>query len=127
MRLCVRLTPHCQMSQPWVVNSLELRFHTLGVIFDNKAPSLNNTYAHILLPSSSIPEGVVTQLKSSNWRERLESMERVHSCLRGSPIDSPALAQSFLRYLLQPPGLKDANVQVGQLCSSLNELSMDDC
>nr|CDS32374.1 cytoskeleton associated protein 5 [Hymenolepis microstoma] len=61
----------------------------------------------------SIPEPIINNLTSTNWKERLESIDRVYSAVScASPIDSPAFTQSLIRFLLRPPGFKETNVQV---------------
>ncbi|OWF42942.1 cytoskeleton-associated protein 5-like [Mizuhopecten yessoensis] len=53
----------------------------------------------------------VAQLSSSNWKERLASMEKMSTTLKGlSKDDIPC--QALLRTVCKKPGLKDTNFQV---------------
>ncbi|KAH9287237.1 Cytoskeleton-associated protein 5 [Echinococcus granulosus] len=65
-----------------------------------------------IFSQKSIPESVVNNLSSSNWRERFESVDRLYSAISSFSLDSPAFPQALIRLLLQAPGLKESNVQV---------------
>lgn len=66
----------------------------------------------MISPFRLIPEGVTDNLSSSNWRERLESINRIYSAVSSFSSDSPAFFQALIRLLLQAPGFKESNVQV---------------
>ncbi|VDK34929.1 unnamed protein product [Taenia asiatica] len=65
-----------------------------------------------VLSQKLIPESVTNNLSSSNWRERLESIDRLYSVVSSLSLDSPAFSQALIRLLLQAPGFKESNVQV---------------
>ncbi|VDM32695.1 unnamed protein product [Hydatigera taeniaeformis] len=65
-----------------------------------------------ILSQGLISESVANNLGSSNWRERLESVDRLYFVVSSLPLDSPAFSQSLIRLLFQVPGLKESNLQV---------------
>ncbi|KAL5962036.1 Cytoskeleton-associated protein 5-A [Taenia solium] len=65
-----------------------------------------------VLSQKLIPESVTDNLSSSNWRERLESIDRLYSVVSSLSLDSPAFSQALVRLLLQAPGFKESNAQV---------------
>ncbi|KAL5111518.1 Cytoskeleton-associated protein 5-A [Taenia crassiceps] len=65
-----------------------------------------------ILSQKFVPESVATNLSSSNWRERLESIDCLYSAVSSFSLESPAFSQALIRLLLQTPGFKDSNVQV---------------
>ncbi|VDN20240.1 unnamed protein product, partial [Dibothriocephalus latus] len=62
--------------------------------------------------NSHAQETVMTRVKSSVWRERLSGMEDLFSVASSFDTSSAAFTQSLIRWLLEPPGLKDSNIQV---------------
>ena len=62
--------------------------------------------------SRSVSEITFNNLGSSNWKERLESINQIYSAISSLPLDSPAFQQSLIRLLSLTPGFKESNVQV---------------
>uniref|UniRef100_A0A183SN92 TOG domain-containing protein n=1 Tax=Schistocephalus solidus TaxID=70667 RepID=A0A183SN92_SCHSO len=64
------------------------------------------------LLTSHAHETVMTRVKSNVWRERLSGMDDLLAAVSSFDTPSPAFTQSLIRWLLEPPGLKDSNIQV---------------
>ncbi|BHF59802.1 Cytoskeleton associated protein 5 [Sparganum proliferum] len=64
------------------------------------------------LLTSHAHETVISRVKSGVWRERLSGMDDLLAAASSFDTSSPAFTQSLIRWLLEPPGLKDSNIQV---------------
>lgn len=76
---------------------------------------MSNDEVRSALINWSVPEVTINNLTSSNWKERLESIDHIYSVLSSTncpPFDSPAFSQSLIRFLLQAPGFKETNIQI---------------
>lgn len=74
-------------------------------------PALSKEEAEFAV-ASAFGQGVVTQLGSSNWKERLEGMEQLQraACVRG--VNPGVGADCLVVFLGSKPGWSDKNVQV---------------
>lgn len=83
------------------------------------APDGSNEFTENALSDEAVEEKAtavlsaetVAQLSSSNWKERLASMEKIATTLKGLSRDEIP-CQAVLRTVCKKPGLKDTNFQV---------------